>query len=141
MMSDLEAANPALAPVSVNGNAPGPQVRRREEWKDLPTPYDGFQIKIWANYPRKLATDVNSNDVDLMLPALMRIILEHNHWRDEQGDEYPAANTEDFWRAIPDELAAALITLFQMEALALPNSMMQSRLNSISSSARSLARR
>jgi hypothetical protein len=50
-----------------------------------------------------------------MMRTLQKIVVEHNGWCDEEGVPSPPANTDAFWDAIPDELAATLITLLRFE--------------------------
>lgn len=109
-------------------SAPKLKMAKRTAWVDLPgrdedgqEAYPGFKVKIWVNYPSGLIQEVRSGDSERAKTALKKIVLEHNGWGDIEGNEFPEAQTDEFWEAIPNELAAAVITLVQMEATKLPN--------------------
>lgn len=55
------------------------------------------------------------------LTALRQIVVKHNDWVMWDGTPYPPADSDDFWRAIPDELAAAIIVIMRKEANRLPS--------------------
>lgn len=55
------------------------------------------------------------------LSALRQIVVKHNDWVMWNGTPYPPADSDDFWRAIPDELAAAIIVIMRKEANRLPS--------------------
>jgi hypothetical protein len=94
-------------------------------WVDVPDPYEGFRARIWVNYPRRFLEDIHSGDLERTKAALCRVVLAHNDWCDENGQALPAASTPEFWDAIPDELAAALIGLLNEESQKLPNAIAQ----------------
>ena len=91
----------------------GPRLTRREVWFDLPDEYAGFRAKVWVNYPRRLNDDLATGDSGKIVAVLRQIVLEHNDWRDYDGAPFPPASTAEFWAAIPDELAAAVIILLR----------------------------
>jgi len=105
---------------------------RREVEVSIGPEYPGFSARLWVNYPRRLQEDMRSGDNDRMSAALARIIVSHNGWPDDDGNVLPQPGAtvldEDgrtvypFWRAVPDELAASLITLLDEESRRLPNS-------------------
>lgn len=58
--------------------------------------------------------------------ALGKIVLQHNGWCDEDGNAYPpASEVKAFWKAIPDELAGAIMVILRREQGRLPSSMMR----------------
>jgi hypothetical protein len=91
--------------------APGPDGRprapRREVEVEIPG-YDGFRCWLWANYPRRLLDELNSNDEPRIAAALRVILVEHNGWCDAGGEPYPAADDPAFYTAIPLELAVLI---------------------------------
>lgn len=102
----------------------GPQIQRRDAWLDLPQDeYPGFRVKVWVNYPRRLATEIGSGDEARMRAALLEIVTEHNGWCDYDGQPYPPATDPAFWTAIPDELAAVAIVSIREAAGLLPKSL------------------
>ena len=105
----------------------GPQIQRREAWVDLPEEYAGFKVKIWVNAPNTLWDDTKSTDETKVAAAVKRIFLEHNGWRDYEGNTYPSPTEDDFWQQIPTELATVMIVVAQKEAATLPNSMLPKR--------------
>ena len=132
--------------------AQGPRIPRRELWLDVPE-YPGFRVRMWANYPQRLARDLQSKDAALIGAALSQIVIEHNGWCDEEGNPYPPASerrvaiesvAEDgpdgesitrtvnrveypFFDAIPTELAVVLVVLVNEAAATLPNSLLRTR--------------
>lgn len=116
-VSDHPSAVPSGAdPAPVTGMVSGPRLPRREVWLDLPQEaYPGFKIKVWVNYPRKLNDELSSRDQARMQSALRQMVVEHNNWCDSEGAPFPVANSDAFWEALPDELAAAIIVLLSAE--------------------------
>ncbi len=104
----------------------GPQVQKRLVWVDIPE-YEGFEVQIWANHPQQMSNDLISNDVEKVKAALLHVITAHNGWLDYEGTEYPAANTPEFWEAIPTELAVLVMQLVNEAVMQLPNSQRQTR--------------
>lgn len=99
----------------------------REVWLDVPG-YEGFKVKMWANYPQRLLDDLTGADVPAMEAALLRVVLEHNGWGNEEGEPFPPANEAAFWDAIPTELAAILLVLATQEVVShYPNSLFAKR--------------
>lgn len=129
-MYDLQAINAANAAKdsgvveSVNAAPTGPIIVRRVKWVDLPEEYAGFKIKIWLNPPGKLWQRIFSDDSDEeeKQAALSQVVIEHNGWRDYDGETYPQPVIKDFWDSIPNELAALIITLCQLQVADLPTS-------------------
>lgn len=104
----------------------GPQIKRRETWVDLPDEYEGFKIRIWVNAPTTLWRQMGEGDTEETQAAASKLVLEHNGWRDFDGDPYPAVGPE-FWDAIPTELAATMIAAANAEMMKLPNSLTPTR--------------
>lgn len=100
-----------------------PQIKRREAWVALPAEYDGFEVKVWLNAPSRLWTALGGGDEADTKEALTTLVMEHNGWLDYDGNEYPPANTPEFWDEIPTELAACVLVAAQAEMQRLPNSM------------------
>ncbi len=106
--------------------ANGPKVRRREKWIQIKDEaYEGFEFRIWVNYPQRLDIDIRSGDEDKIRAAMQVIVLEHNGWLDEEGNPYPQPTEAEFWNLISNELAAVILALLRMEAARLPNSLMR----------------
>ncbi len=103
MAEETQTTAPAALPV-------GPQIPRREAWLDVPE-YPGFKLKLWLNYPRRLLDTLSEGDEAAKRDALLRIVLEHNGWRDEEGQPYPLASSPEFYAAIPTELAIVVVLL------------------------------
>ena len=97
----LPPAMPALP-------AAGPQEPKELDWLDIPD-RPGMQVKAWINIPRqtltKLETLGNKGDTDGIFALLGRIVLEHNGWRDPDGEPYPPADSPEFWTSISNDLA------------------------------------
>jgi hypothetical protein len=102
-------------------------VKRREAWVELPTEYEGFKFRVWLNAPSRLWTELTGESEAASLTALRSLVLEHNGWRDEEGQPYPPASEARFWEEIPTELAACVLVATQVEMQKLPNSMAPQR--------------
>jgi hypothetical protein len=93
----------------------GPRIPRRAAWFTLPDEYGEteppMQAKLWVSYPHRLMDDIRSGDPELQLPALRKIVLEHNGWIDEDGQPLPIADSDEFWERIPDVLLSVLIAI------------------------------
>lgn len=100
----------------------GPQIRRRESWVELPQEYEGFKVRIWVNAPTRVWNELTGGDEEETQAALREIVLEHNGWRDFEGNAYPPARDQKFWEEIPTELAACILMAAQAEIQRLPNS-------------------
>jgi hypothetical protein len=92
----------------------GPRVRRREDWVELPPPYEGFKFRLWVTAPTRVWQALGQGD-EVAVPALQSLILAHNGWRDEEGKAFPPADDAAFWAEIPTELAALTLRAAQME--------------------------
>lgn len=119
-------------------NGTGPQIKRRETWVELPEEYEGFRFKMWVNAPARVWNELNppaNDDSDedgaareaTAQAALRQIVLEHNGWRDFDGQPFPPADDAAFWEAIPTELAACVLMAARVEMGKLPNSMAPQR--------------
>ena len=104
----------------------GPQIQRREKWVDVPE-YEGFKVKLWLNAPQKHWNDLGGKDPKAVTKAFGTLIIEHNGWRDYDGEAYPPAGTPAFFEAIPTELAFTLIAMASKELQALPSSLAPTR--------------
>jgi len=112
--------------MSEQNGATGPQIPKRTVWVDLPEEYPGFQILIWVNAPMRLWRPVNDAKPGTnkqIEDALRQICLEHNGWRDFEGNVYPTPTEGAFWQEIPTELAAGIIEVARTESRKLPNSL------------------
>jgi len=119
-----QALAPAAAPMTTTTTTTtGPRMPRRERWIDVPE-YPGFRVKLWVNYPRRLQDDLKSGDAERLEGALRQLVVGHNDWCAEDGTPLPPSSTAEFWAAIPDELAAALLALMVREENVLPNSIL-----------------
>lgn len=63
------AASPFPAPAAGASSPPppGPALKRREVWAEVPG-YEGYQIKLWLNYPRHLEEAIQGVDFRPMPP-------------------------------------------------------------------------
>lgn len=106
-----------------NPEPAGPRLPRREVWFELPSEYAGFRVKVWVNYPRRFNDDLVTGDSGKIVAVLRQIVLEHNGWCDFDGTPFPTADTAEFWAAIPDELASAVIVLLREQVGKLASSL------------------
>jgi hypothetical protein len=112
----------------------------------LPGEYEGFKFKLWVNAPSslwsvllvgsqvdELGEDASEDEEAAQAAAaavkeaelqgvLQKLVLEHNGWRDFEGETYPQPSEVAFWEIIPTELAACVIAASQVEMRKLPNS-------------------
>src|SRR4051812_38037116 len=87
---DIDAARNGTGSIDTSPKRLGPRMPgRREVYINLIGDYSAFRLKVWSNYPHRLAIDVNSQDEERMAGALAQIVLEHNDWADEFGDPLP----------------------------------------------------
>lgn len=108
------------APVEAKTQAP-----RRMRWVKLPSSaelgYTGWMIYMWTSFPGELLNRLGDADGDEKKDLINQIFLQHNGWRDYDGNLYPQPTddvedgTPDFWDAIPQEVANALIQLMNVE--------------------------
>ena len=106
----------------------GPRITRRYSWVELPEEYAGFKFKLWVNAPTKLWNQLTEGgDEAEMRAAIRQLIIEHNSWRNFDGEPFPAANSPEFWDEIPTELAALIIVSSQAEIEKLPFSVAATR--------------
>jgi hypothetical protein len=108
---------------------------KRTLWVDLPEKapdgsdaYPGFKLRVWVNFPSRLAEDLKAGSTpEATAAALRRIVLEHNGWCDDEGNPFPPADAPDFYESLPQELGL-LIALAINEAMArFPNSLVPRR--------------
>lgn len=108
-------------------------IPRREVWLEMPAEYGeaGMKAKIWVNYPRRLAGEIASGDLERIRAAMQTICLEHNGWHqeDEHGTPVPMPQfgAAEFWDLCPDELAGSLMALIFAESTKLPSSLRPTR--------------
>lgn len=123
--------SPSNASPVIPQQVQGKQVRRKEGWVKIDDDaYPDFNFKMWINYPQKYDDAIKTTATpDEIRETLGKIVLAHDGWLDEEGMPYPPANTPEFWKSIPNELAAAIITLVRLEATNLPNLLMEKRQN------------
>jgi hypothetical protein len=124
----------AVLAASINGHAAnghvtnghGPRIQRREAWLPLigegAGAYPGFEVRVWTNHPSRIWGEIQSRDEARMSEALRQLVTAHNGWLDFDGEPYPPADTDEFWTAIPNELAALVILTIERGAFSLPNS-------------------
>lgn len=110
---------------------PRPRVAKRLKWVVLPArdkdgedAYPGFEMRMWVNYPSVLLDEIRSGVQERVRAALLQIVVEHNGWMDEAGEDFPPTTDPSFWDIIPTELATVMIVLIQKEATTLPNSLL-----------------
>jgi hypothetical protein len=104
--------------------AKGP-ARRRERWVKLPTTsdygYQGWMVYMWVNFPSAFLQSIDDMSADERSALMSKIFMKHNGWQDFDGNEYPQPGAEvpdgepDFWEAIPQEVANALVILMSVE--------------------------
>lgn len=127
----------ALAPTEppIAGHPlPGPRMPRRTLWLNLPETapdgseaYPGFKVRVWVNFPARLAEDLKTGTEDEKAAVLRRIVLEHNGWCDDEGNPFPPAGDPEFYRAIPTELAVLVVVAIQEGMSSFPNSLLATR--------------
>lgn len=120
-----EAAQAPVAPPPAPG-VPGPRAPKRVRSVEIPE-YPGFQMTVWVNYPSKLFDQMIDGNAEDSLAAANQIFIDNNGWCDDEGQPYPAMHTQDFWDAIPNELAATMIAVLRNEVGKLPNSLLPRR--------------
>lgn len=104
-------------------------VPRRYRWIPIPENdefgYQGWEIKMWTNFPANLVTIINSGDPEKRKAAFYQIFIEHNGWQYEGLPEIPqpgaqlAEGEDDFLEAIPQEVGNFLAVLLGAEQKAL----------------------
>ena len=123
VINGFASSSPPQQTFSSAAEIPGPRLPRREVWFDLPDEYAGFRVKVWVNYPRRFNGELATGDSERIVAVLRQIVLEHNGWLDVDGTAFPAASSLEFWDAIPDELAAAVIILMREQVGKLASSL------------------
>lgn len=102
----------------------GPRTPRRT--REVPVPeYQGFTLTLWVNYPQTVYDTMVSGENKESLEAAGKIFIANNGWCDDVGVPYPPMNTDEFWKAIPNELAGTMLALARREANELPNSLLR----------------
>lgn len=114
--------------------AVGPRLPKRTLWVDLPerTPdgdvaYPGFKVRVWVNFPARLAEQLKTGTEEEKADVLRRIIVEHNGWCDDEGSPFPAADDPAFYQQIPTELAVLIVVSIQEAMVRFPNSLLPTR--------------
>lgn len=104
---------PASVPTPIRSHLDVPGKNTREF--SLPSPYLGYRVTAWTNYPGRYADDISGDQRQLRLAAFSRIFISHNDWPDpDTGDALPqwapgdVENFATFWEAIPQELRLAM---------------------------------
>jgi hypothetical protein len=131
------AAAEAGPPATGASGQPGPRMPKRTLWVDLPatTPegevaYPGFRVRVWVNFPARIADQIKDGTEDDRRAALRQIVLEHNGWCDDEGTPFAPADDPAFYNALPQELAS-LIVVTVIEAMSrFPNSLLATRRSS-----------
>jgi hypothetical protein len=127
-------AGGAGAPVPSAPPPTGPRMPKRTLWVALPerTPggevaYPGFKVRVWVNFPARFAEQLKSGTEEEKSETLRRIVVAHNGWLDDEGEPFPPADSPDFYKQLPQELAT-LILYSIMEAMqSFPNSLLRTR--------------
>lgn len=139
----------APMPTPIQQARPGPRMPgRRDVTITMPGDYGdaGFRLKVWKDYPHRLANMIATGDEDQTAVALCQIVLEHNGWCDEEGeplpqlkpprmsskegdDDFEAARAafQTFWDRLPQELAVAISTAIGVEVMKLATSVRDRR--------------
>lgn len=104
----------------------GVKIPRRVVWIKLPEPYSELQLKVWLNFPRRFREELSeATTEDGIRAVLMKIVLEHNGWLDEDdaGDEstLPQPSSPEFWSRISDEVFAVFMLILKREIDNIPN--------------------
>lgn len=98
-------------------------IPKREVWLDVPE-YPTWKVLIWVNYPQRLNLELASGEAARVSAAVRQIVIAHNGWIGEDGEPYPVEiDSDEFWKAIPDELAAVLGVLVLTAKFILPKSL------------------
>lgn len=110
----MAAAVEELAVAPTAGD--GPRMPRRTAWVELPDEYGaaGMEMRVWTNYPHGIANALRGlKGTDAFKEALAAVVLEHNGWRDADGNPLPDARSEDFWWSdgVSDELVGVVLAI------------------------------
>lgn len=94
----------------------GPRMPRRTEWIELPGEYGeaGMRMLVWTSYPHGVGNALRGlKGTDAFKEALAAVVLEHNGWRDADGEPLPPADAPDFWwgDGVSDELVGVVLTI------------------------------
>lgn len=120
-----------LPPERLNGmqRVGGPKARNRYATLTITDEYyEGFEFRIWVNFPKRLDVEIQSRDNDRQAKALTEIVLETNGWLDPDGNPYPPPTDINFWigpNSISDELAAIMLTMIRLQAANASNLVME----------------
>ncbi len=117
----VEQVLPEPTPIEQAPRRHGPRMPKTIQWMDMPPPYNEMRIRVWVNFPNELAQDIVSGDKDKVQAAVKQIFIEHNDWEDYNGEPLPSTQEKEFWDKIPNELAATMVTLLDIEGKRLPN--------------------
>jgi hypothetical protein len=134
---DLDQARNGTGSLDTSSKKLGPRMPGRNDVTiSMIGPYGeaGMRLKIWKNYPHKLAVQIQTGDDEQASEALCQIVLEHNGWCDEDGNPLPElrpapmsakpgsdafenakAAFNAFWDLLPQELASAASTAIGIE--------------------------
>jgi hypothetical protein len=122
-----------LAPAHQNGHYHGPippppvqagPMPRIEVWLPLADEYPGWMFLFWQNHPRQVMRDLRAAQGDTATWDVFKsLVRAHNGWTDERGVVYPQTDDDEFWGAIPNQVALALYQRVQDQAWTLPNSL------------------
>jgi hypothetical protein len=115
---------PVVAPPPPPPAPLGPMIPRIEEWGTLPEPYQEFRLRYWKNFPQRLLRDMQTEDE--LKAAAKSIFLEHNGWRDDEG-ELPQPTDPAFVERCPTHLFVTAFGVVRSAATTLPNSLQPTR--------------
>lgn len=71
--------------------------------------YEGMSFVAWVNYGPEVREAFRRNDEESRIDALKQIVVSTN-FKDDDGKPYLKPDTDDFWKAIPDDLAVIMIS-------------------------------
>lgn len=117
-------ADPRLMDDLVPMSMKAPILIKRTPWVKLIAPYEGFELRCWVNFPRRIRTQFqNAKNEEEVLQVLQIVVLEHNGWLKEDGEPMPPPSSAEFWELMPDETFAIFLSLFREEIDRIPNSL------------------
>ena len=103
--------------------APPPVLERIAVWIELDAPYHGLKLRCWINFSRRIRRLFTAAKTEDEIEEVMKlVVLEHNGWRDADGELLPPPSDHEFWEEIPDQLMSQFLDKFREAMQELPNS-------------------